>query len=193
MSTTSRPSSQAARLSALEEGYRNLGREIGGLRDDFATFARDVRGELHERSRVQWSPIIAGVAVVVTILGGLITLGAQGPMRDLARHDDAVARLEERVDQIRGSRFSNVDGHRLEDRVRAIEDEDFSRGEYEVEAALLRAEIARVRDRFEKHVEDGHPTRLDALLAALEARVGRIEAEQRRRAEVVYGSAKPGN
>lgn len=88
---------QSDRIAALEEGYRNIGRELGGLRDDFATFSRDVRGELHERASTKWSPLIAAVAVAVAMIGGLVTLGASGPLATIDRHEDRLNTQVERT------------------------------------------------------------------------------------------------
>lgn len=98
---------QSDRIAALEEGYRNIGREVGGLREDFALFARDVRGELHERASTKWSPLIAAAAVVVAVVGGLVTLGASGPLSTI---DRVVERMQE--DDEREKADAYADGKR---------------------------------------------------------------------------------
>ncbi len=102
---------QGDRIAALEEGYRNIGRELGGLREDFATFSRDVRGELTTRARTQWSPIIATISVVVAVLGGLITLGSQGPIREIERHTHELEEI--RRHELEGAREAGADAERL--------------------------------------------------------------------------------
>lgn len=123
-----------ARVAALEEGYANLGREIHGLRNDFQAFAREVRGELTTRGRTQWAPIIAGASLVVAILGGLITLGAQGPLRELSRHEQALSILGEARHQ------DNLDTREW-----------------------FRGRLDRVFDRINTHEHDGHAERVETL------------------------------
>jgi hypothetical protein len=85
------------RLGALEAGYKNLGREIHGLREDFQSFAGEIRRQLTTQQRTPWPAIIAAVAVGVSVIGGLITLGANGPLRELERQDLEIRRIENRL------------------------------------------------------------------------------------------------
>jgi len=139
-----RSTTQASRISALEEGYRNIGREVGGLREDLQSLAAEIRRELNSRARVQWSPMIAAVAVVITVMGAF----AQGPLSDIRRND-------ERISAMSANRFTDEDGraiaHTIEsdrevfieelrvmnERIRGIENEDFNRPE----AERMRGEI----------------------------------------------------
>lgn len=179
--TARKPSTQASntdRLAALETDYRHLGREIGGLREDFASFAREVRNELHSRSRTQWSPIIAGVAVIVSVLGGLITLGGRGITSDLSRHDTSIDRIQSHIDTIRADRFTDADGRELWRAIATLSDEDFDRPE----AERMRDELVGIMDTR----DEAHRREVELAVAALREAVrgldARLDREERRNA-----------
>lgn len=130
------------RIAALEEAYRGIGREVGGLRDDFKAFATEVRKDLAVRSRTQWSPLIGAASLVVAVIGGLVTLGAQGPLRDIARHDAEISRMRTATEIMSGNRFTASDGARMWEAIRTIEDEDFDRGEAELMYERILALVA---------------------------------------------------
>ena len=193
---------QGDRIGALEEGYRGLGREIGGMREDFQTFARDMRAETTAmrndaalRARTQWGPIISALSVAVAILGGLITLGAQGPLRDLNRHDEALAKLRtNRFTSDDGTELRsqlNADNKQLRDEMRLVVAPLIVRLEYIEKMAekgerVLAADLSEIRKHLQKHVEtDGHPVITEAL-RGLEKRLDNVEGEQRLRASKVY-------
>jgi hypothetical protein len=101
--TTSSKDTTGERLGRLEtevEGVQSSLRAIGKKLDGLGRVQA-------EATRTQWSPIIAALAVVVAIMGGLITLGAQGPLETLARHE-----LEFSVDDRREYRDAYADGQR---------------------------------------------------------------------------------
>lgn len=159
---------QSDRIAALEEGYRNIGRELGGIREDFQAFSRDVRNELGHRSRTQWSPILASVSLVVAILGGLITLGAQGPIRDLERHEAAIVGLRHEAGSVSASRFTLEDGRRVWEAIAELRDEDFDRPEAN---AMLADLIGRIDLR-----DEGIRREFLAAAKALSDRLTLIEA-----------------
>lgn len=137
--------SHEGRLSGLEKGYESLQGEIHGLRTDLRALAAEIRTELGTARRVQWSPLIAGLAVLVAIIGGL----ASGPIADIER-------IEERLNRTESNRFTDRDGGRLEGRVDRVEqrldmalDEDFKRPEAEAMRSEIMAEIRRLQDRLE--------------------------------------------
>lgn len=94
---TSTRNNNGERIGALEEGYKNLGREIHGLRDDFQSFAGEIRRQLTTQQRTPWPALIAAAAVTVSVLGGLITLGANGPLREIERNELEIRRVEDRT------------------------------------------------------------------------------------------------
>ena len=80
------------RIARLESDVTSIGREVEGLRGDFQSFAREIRAG----SKTNWGWIVAAVGAIVSILTGLIILGARGPLEtigDLKIHDE---RLQER-------------------------------------------------------------------------------------------------
>lgn len=140
-----------ARLAQLEEAYHHLGREVGGLRSDLQALAGEIRGELSRRSRVQWSPMIAAVAVVITIIGAF----AQGPLAEIRR-------IDTRQSEMAASRFTESDGSRLETRINRIEgdlhdlqDEDFDRPEAERMEARIMEHYVRLADALDRVAERG--------------------------------------
>lgn len=139
------------RISALEEGYRHIGREVGGLREDVQDFMREVRRDMAAARRTQWSPILTAIAVVVAVVGGLVTLGGQ-PIKDsVHRHNVMLDRLADRIDTIRETRFSARDGITLREEFRADIESATERERRSID--LLRAEVDRLRDRVVKHHE----------------------------------------
>lgn len=151
-----KPSTQLARLSALEEGYKNLGREIGGVRSAVDNLAVEIRSELNRRGRVQWSPLVATVAVIIALFGAF----AQGPISEIKRNDEAIR-------QMTSNRFTDKDGDRhetrldrVEDQIHALQDEDFGRAEFEKAREELKAEYLRLCERVDavqKEVYSGQP------------------------------------
>ena len=154
-------STSTSRIAALEEGYKNLGREIGGIRHDLQTLAGEIRAELSRRSRVQWSPMIAAVAVVITVMGAF----AQGPIAMINRNDDAIRAMA-------SNRFTDRDGealrralethntafmkelHEMQTRLREIEDEDLNRPEAETMLAPILQELRDQRSRVDDLVKE---------------------------------------
>lgn len=135
--------SHEGRLSAVEQGQEATQREVHGLRTDLRAFMAEMRTEVGSRSRTQWSPIIAGVAVIVALVGAF----AAGPIGDISR-------LEERVAHTDGNRFTDSDGelqqqqiNELREVVRAVNDEDFDRGEAETMKAEIMRELHWLRDK----------------------------------------------
>lgn len=80
------------RLAAVEV-------EVSGIKDAIRGIGHDVRAlssELKEGRATKWPPLLAAVSLVVAIMGGLITLGARGPLSDLDRLNHEVDGLQER-------------------------------------------------------------------------------------------------
>lgn len=143
--------SHEGRLSAVESAVASMGREMHGFRTDFRTFAAEMREEVGSRSRTQWSPIIAAVAVVVAVVGGL----AAGPISDIGR-------IEERQTRMLGNRFTDADGarhgrrlDRLEELVVTVTDEDFDRPEAEAMRVEVMGEVRWIRDQLMEHLCNG--------------------------------------
>jgi len=101
---------QSDRIAALEEGYKGLRNDISGLRGDFQLFAQEMRGS----NKTQWAPIIAAAAVVIGIIGGLVTLGSYGPLNDLSRHNQEIIRIESTVRDLEKTVFTDAESERLE-------------------------------------------------------------------------------
>lgn len=142
MAQTSR--SHESRIAGLEAGYENLQREIHGLRTDLRNFAQEVRTEVSVRGRTQWSPLIASVAVVVAIVGGL----ASGPMGQLDR-------LEQRVHRIETTRFTAEDGALLRESIARVGERvdeasacAFTQPDAERMSEDIRQELRWLRDRL---------------------------------------------
>ncbi len=55
------------RIASLETGQRQIENDIHSLATEFRTFASEVRNIILASNKPQWSPIISGVALVVTI------------------------------------------------------------------------------------------------------------------------------
>lgn len=190
------------RVAALEEGYKSLGREIHALREDFSLFAKDMRGQVQAQSRVQWGPIMSAAGVIVAVIGGLITLGSSGPLRDLGRHDLAIQRMADQVAGIRETRFSKADGQELYERAtsrverldaalqREMRDLDrvsetridqldkVLQREMRLLVAPLEARIGGLERRVEGHQSDGHPHSVRERVEGLRSRV---EAQEDRK------------
>lgn len=162
-----RSATASARIGALEEGYKNLGREIGGLREDFSLFARDVRADLGHSRRTQWSPIIAGVGVIVAVLGGLITLGAQGPLDQLGIQRSEIQEINNELDTVEHTIFSKTEARYTIDQLLKREDDM---------RLQLRATVLDVRTMLRAHVEDGHPHTSMERIDAISARLARLES-----------------
>ncbi len=174
MTAPRKPASNTdSRLSTVEEGLRSQNHQIIALRKDFQEFARDVRNGLAERSRFPW----AAIAVIVSILGGLITLGAWGPLREQERQERQIEALDTRADRVAATRFSSDDANGME----ADFSNALSRAEARAErfVALMvapitvklddvRAEMDRLRDKVEDHQADGHPARVEAIARGVE-------------------------
>lgn len=156
MSTSQQRTTHSDRISALEEGYKSLGREIGGLRQDFLGFADEVRRQMQHGARTQWAPLIGAIALAVTIVTGLITLGAAGPLQDIERHELRLERLADNAAMVQGNRFTDQDGQRLRQE--------------------LTQAMERVRASLEEHASDGHPHRVDAKVGTLSDRLNRLES-----------------
>lgn len=134
--------SHEGRLSAVEQGLEGVSREIHGIRTDMRSFMQEMRGEMGSRSRTQWSPILAGVAVIIALVGAF----AAGPISDISR-------LEERVAATDSNRFTDKDGelqqqqlNKMWDRLESVEDEDFDRPEAERMRDEIMSEVLWLRD-----------------------------------------------
>ena len=101
----SRVSTVEANVQGLHEDVRDLTKEV---RDGFG----EIRTGLRER-KPQTINVIALIALGVSILGGLITLGAQGPIWRLDAAEKSVTNLEEKYHE------HIKDGHprRIEEKV----------------------------------------------------------------------------
>lgn len=163
------------RIAALEQGFESVRGEIHGLRQDFSGFASEMRREMAVRGRTNWSPILAGIAVLVTIIGGLVTMGAQGPLRDLARAQAASDRLVERLSEI--ERY-------FQSELKTIVNEDYKRPEAEKDLEKVWLVIKELRD---SHALRGEG--VAANLARIEGIVDRLKiVEQRTESNAVLAS-----
>lgn len=191
-----RPNNHGERIGALEGGFKSLGNELHGLRDSFDSFAIEMRRNHQElqraqaaRERTQWAPIIAAVAVVVSVIGGLVTLGANGPLRDLSRHDQQLDRVVDKIDSISRSRFTSDDGKMLDaslqremrdlDRVSASRidalDEMLQR-EMRLLVKPVEERLRLMETRVEEHQKDGHPEWVVQKIEGIEHRVRMLES-----------------
>jgi hypothetical protein len=119
------------------------------MRNDFSSFASEMRKEISARSKTNWSPIISGIAVVVAILGGLITLGAQGPLSQLTRVENASMKAQDQ--------FTDVE-RRMLDKVNDVEREGYKRVDAEKDLAVLGKIVSEVREEVHSHEKIiGHP------------------------------------
>lgn len=172
------------RLSTLEEGQRSQGREISGLRQDFQAFAAEIRHALAERSRFPWPAI----AVIVSILGGLITLGAWGPLREQERQALEINALSDKAERVAVSRFDSDDGDDMEagfstaltrQESRLMRYTDLVVRALQIQVDQLRKDHEHVSEKVDAHQSDGHPGRVEAIarggLEALESRVRALE------------------
>lgn len=179
--TNSKQPDHVDRISALEAGQKATSREIAALREGFDSFASDVRRAIQdlgneqrreiaslqaaqiERSKTPWGPIISAASLTVALVGGLVTLGASGPLRELSRID---------AEQMttRSTRFSREDGVALRQEMHR---------DIDGVAGLLRDALQNLADRFDRHVSDGHPFRVTERVEGLDERVRLLEARDR--------------
>lgn len=172
------------RIASLEAGYKALGREISGIRDDFSTFASEMRRELHGISndrKPPWTAIIGACTFVVVLLGSLVTLGASGPIRELDRHEETLSAMS-------ANRFTQQDAIRFDEALqREMRDLDrVSEARINALDRVLQREIALVMDpvkarlnllesRVTAHQGDGHPESVVEALKGIEKRLQMIE------------------
>lgn len=101
----------AARLGALEERYSHLDASINTLAHKVDRIAQ----RIEERSRTNWGVVATAVGVGVALVASLMNLGASGPLRELARHDQQIAEATRRINAITESRFNRNDAKRQHD------------------------------------------------------------------------------
>ncbi len=63
------PGSQSTeeRIATLEEAHQQISQDLHGLTNEFRLFAGEIRSALREIGKPQWSTIIAGMGLFVTI------------------------------------------------------------------------------------------------------------------------------
>lgn len=199
--TATKPSAAAAthgaRLAALEKTQETMAADIHGIRAELRDWMTETRrenqrrdAELLAQQRTPWAAISGVAGVMVAAIVGIVSLGANGPLRDLARLDEQIDRHSDRFDEIRSNRFMATDGREMETRLTGALDRmreqqvklraDFlPRSEINATIAEVRAGIARVDDLLRDHMKDGHPARVEALVSGIEARVQLLEQEHR--------------
>jgi hypothetical protein len=177
--------------SQVSNRLGRLEAEVEGIRSSLDIIAR----KMDSVTKTQWSPIIASIAVVVTIIGGLVTLGSQGPIRELGRHELAIQNMSNTrftkedgimvrdlidkldtslqremrdLDRISETRLDNLD-HVLQREMRLLN------APLDVRIANLEKQIEWLKDIVIRHQGDGHTNRLD-----------KVEQEQRNRAKRVF-------
>ena len=135
--------SVGARLGRLEA-------EVEGIQGTLNTISR----KLDNTGKVQWSPIIAAVSLIVTILGGLIVLGSRGPVNDLDRHEALISSITK-------SRFTKEDFSNFI----AMYYRDYDRFERNLE---------KIEDMLREHQSDGHADRLHEVELEQRRRASRV-------------------
>ena len=225
MTDQQQPEATDRRLSRLETQaaetrtqQSSLFGEVHELKNALDGFMGEVRGYMQTAGRANWSVLVA-FGMLILAIGAL---AASPFMRDLDRLDAKSDRNDERIDAIAESRWSREqhDAYRAQTRAEL----DVLRQalvQQEIRAAALNAEQTtrltaieetadKLLERFEVHVENGHPhtviDRLDATtklvhelrerltaaeveLARRSTTVERVEAEQDRRTGRVYSGA----
>jgi len=188
MTVSTKPLDYSDRITGLEAGYKAMGREISGLREDFGNFASEIRRELHginANKKTPWSAIIGACSFAVALLGGLITLGANGPLRELDRHDEVIESMRQNcftksdamamdlamqremrdLDQISSNRIDNLDTM-LQREMRLLT--------FPIDERLKSFER-----RLDDHQKDGHPHGVEEIVRGIEKRVEILESAKK--------------
>ena len=211
----SRLETQAAETRTAQS---SLFGEVHELKQSLDGFMGEVRGYMQTAGRANWSVLIA-FGMLILAIGAL---AASPFMRDLDRVERKSDRADERIDAIAESRWSREQHDAYRAQIRG--ELDVLRQaivQQEIRAAALNAEqttrlvaierdVDKLLERFEAHVENGHPhtvlerlgattdlvhelrerlTAAEVELARRSTTVERVEAEQDRRTGRVYSGA----